>query len=116
METRRTDPSDWPLLTRFYGIPPSELAKLSRALLSLYRKAVPAIMAQEMIAAMAVADFPHMDQSDREMRHKDLLEEIGIDRDEQRPTTPGSSADIMALAGMGITVELPTKKTEEEAE
>lgn len=112
--TSRVDTSDWPLLTRFYGISPSELEKLPRALLAVYRKAVPELMAQEMLCAMRVADFPYMEQADRETLHRDLLDSAGVETDDSRPITPGSTADITALAGLGIAVVMPPKKEVDE--
>jgi hypothetical protein len=102
MATATIDVSDWPLLTRFYGLTPRELARTPRVLLDLYRKAIPEIVAEETMIAMQIADFPHLEQSARREIHDKLLSGTGID-----PTpvfNPQQPKDHIALGDMGIPV------------
>lgn len=112
MTTTTIDLSDWPLLTRFYGITPIELSVIPRNILDMYREAIPQIIAQETLTAMQVADFPHLEQSARHEIHDKLLSGSGVD-----PTpvfNPQQPKDHVALGGMGIPVVLeePAKEPE----
>lgn len=106
--TTTIDLSDWPLLTRFYGLTPFELARIPRAVLDLYRKQIPEIVANETLIAMQVADFPHLEQSSRHEIHEKLLKGTGVD-----PTPvfdPRQPKDHVALGGMGIPVVIEEGK------
>lgn len=54
----------WPQLTRFYGIPPSELARLPRTIVSLYAEHLRPLIAREQILALEASAYPHLKKGD----------------------------------------------------
>jgi hypothetical protein len=106
--TTGLDLTDWPLLTRFYGLTPFELARIPRAVLKLYRNAIPELVAEETMIGMQIADFPHLEQSSRREIHDKLLKGTGVD-----PTpvfNPEQPKDHVALGGMGIPVVIQERE------
>ena len=61
----RTSLRDWPRLTRFYGIGPSELASLPHAVITMYAEQLATIEAEEIELAIMVSDMPHAEEKDR---------------------------------------------------
>ena len=54
----------WPFLTRFYGIPPSELARMSPVYMKPYIDAIRPISAIEQLLALEASAYPHLKKND----------------------------------------------------
>ena len=100
---KREIEQQWPLLTYHYGFSIDELARTPRNIREIYWSALPRIMAQEKLAALEVASFPHMKDGPRRQLVRRLERVARVRRAE--PQKPKSLEDERrALAGMGIPV------------
>lgn len=88
----------WPRLTRFYGVSPEELQSWSRWLTSLYVEYIPILEKEEMATALAVSDFPHLEEKDREKIHYSVF------GDTSEPVDATSAAGKKSLGDIGIAV------------
>lgn len=118
--TKRNDPDpdpeieQWPRLTRFYGIPPRELARTPRWLIMLYLEAIPSLTAEEQLVAFQVSDFPHMEERDRKQVHRQV-QRIASGKGEppapqQRGVDPSKDGGMLAATGIALKIEPPTPK------
>lgn len=91
---------EYPLLSYYYGIPPSEAAVMPRWLRSTYIERLQEILATEQIRAIEAATFPHMEVAARRstMRRLERIAKIG--EQVQKPKTP---QDIAAI-GIPVTI------------
>ena len=98
----RTEADRWPRLSRFYGIPPSELAVLPRTIVDIYEDQILALEAEEMLVAMQVADHPHVTEKGREQQKRRLIRIAGLG--EPDAIDPHSHRTEQQLGGIGIKV------------
>ncbi len=100
-ETTRSDlelTELYPLLTRFYGISPRELATWPRQFIQSYAEAVPHLIAREQLLALEVAIFPYMKrEAARQTVQNYKRRGLGSD---DAPIT-----DVSAVASLGIAIE-----------
>lgn len=68
---------DWPRLTRFYGIPPKDLARMPYALLEIYAEALIELSAEEAMEALTFADYPYLEKSSRERIRRAYMRTMG---------------------------------------
>lgn len=96
---------DWPLLSYYFGIPPSELAQLPRWLRLTYVKGLTQIRARERLSAIEDLSVPYMERGDRDCIVRRLKRLAGY---VEPPATRPQSLEEMqgGLAGMGINVEV----------
>ena len=101
----------WPRLTREYGLSPNQIAAMPRWLRRVYIEAIPRILAEEQLAAIEVALFPHMKKEDQRSMHRKISRMARVEREE--PAAPKSMEEMQALAAMaGIGVEVVPKDEE----
>lgn len=56
----------------FYGMKPDEVMEMDADEANMLLKGIAVIEAQDMLRAMKVADFPNMQQSDRQSLHREI--------------------------------------------
>jgi hypothetical protein len=111
---------DWPRLTRFYGIGPSELASLPHAVITMYAEQLPSIQAEETELAIMVSDMPHAEEKDR----KSVFRRLGrfirpeptpepVQRRYRRREKPSSPINEQAAAAFGFKVVRGDRKPSE---
>ena len=110
----RVSVQDWPRLTRFYGIPPSELAVMPYALLQVYAEELFVLTAEEAMLGFITADIPYTDAKDRNRVFRAYKK--WLPSEEPKKLDPHSAEGAAILAGMGIgipAVESPVEMTEQ---
>ena len=64
-EPRGSEITDlWPVLTRFYGLSPLELATLPRTILRAYAREMGRIRSEEQLLALEASAYPHLKKAD----------------------------------------------------
>jgi hypothetical protein len=104
----RVSVKDWPRLTRFYGIPPSELVRMPNALTLIYAEALEDLHAEETRLAMLVSDMPHMSEADRKKARRPFAV-----ADVAKKIDHGTEGGRAQAAALGIGVHIPIESTEE---
>jgi hypothetical protein len=109
--------NDFPRLTRFYGLSFLDLCSMPRWARLLYVDALPALEAEEQLAAMQAAEYPHVDEKSRKKIHRAVVGRIeGSPGAPAAPSAPPIDVrtDGNKLAGIGIAlvVEPPAEKEE----
>lgn len=111
MKPLRISPLDFPRLTRFYGIPPSELARMPYVLLEIYAEGLKELQAEEALLGFMTADMPHLKPDERKRTHARFLRLAGLEEEVKKidHTTEGGRA---AAAALGIGIDLPDAEIE----
>ena len=98
---------DWPRLTYYYGIQPSELAQMPRWLRNVYIDKLGPIRARERLIAIDEVSFPHMEKEGRRQLVSRLQRIAQSDQLKPKPSKPVSVEEMQGgLACMGIAVEV----------
>lgn len=96
----------WPRLTRFYGITPSELARLPRWLVRLYIEALDSLYAKEQLDAIQAGTAAYMESADADSLQRNLVRRANaltvVPEREARRNDP--APDRARLSAMGIAV------------
>lgn len=96
----------WPALSRFYGFSLVELARMPRAFMRLYYDQMAPLRAQEQLAAIQVASYPHLDKDYKRNEMTRKLEEIANRLVSVEPPKPESDeAYLMQVASAGVAIE-----------
>ena len=111
---QRVSIQDWPRLTRFYGIPPSELARMPHALLRLYAEQLFELHAEETLLAFMVADMPYLKPHDRRNARRPFERSLPSAEPEKVDVRTPTGASI--AAGMGIGLHLDVTEVESSVE
>jgi hypothetical protein len=106
------DIEHWPRLTRFYGLSPFELARLPRAVRRVYIRQLPLLEAEEQLALMHAADFPHLTDEGRGKVHRRLARAAGYEPGNDAPTVAPTQESV-AAAGLRINVERESMSSKE---
>lgn len=102
----------WPQLTRFYGIPPSELARMPRVVIIKYIEQMGPISSSEQLDALEASVYPHVKQADaRRISRRRVREARKLGRGRRRQTAApakkeGTAEDLARLMGGLIPVEI----------
>lgn len=95
------------MLSRFYGLSFSELARMPRVFVQMYVDALPRIRALEQMYALDVSTFAHMKENAQKRVIADINKDLnkGVQRERPKPE-PVSREQFGALAGaIGIGFE-----------
>lgn len=99
----------WPVLTRFYGLSPLELAALPRTILRAYAREMGRIRSEEQLLALEASAYPHLKSSDAR----------SVARRHERAARRGFSTPARVagsdkeLAGMAISAGIVVEFAEE---
>lgn len=91
----------WPELTRFYGLQPSELARLPKWMRNAYVKGMSRLHAREQLALVTAVGFPHMKAAERKRLSRTLMNQAGF---AEAPPQQATSHEAIAAFGIPVTV------------
>lgn len=114
MANRAVPIEDYPRLTRFYGIPPKDLARMPRKLLLIYAEQLIVLEAEEAILDCLIADWPHQDNSMRQKIRRNFERHANVE-DETPKVDLDSEAGRQTVAGLGIGIKVPAAVKSEES-
>jgi hypothetical protein len=107
MVARRVSVEDWPRLTRFYGIPPSELAKMPNALLRIYAEELLVLHSEETLLGFVTADMPYSSPQTRSKTTRDYTRWLPHPEPEKLDVNTADGAAIIAGLGIGLDLGAP---------
>jgi hypothetical protein len=100
--------SEFPRLSRFYGIPPSELAELPRWMLELYITSITKLQTEEQLLQIQAGSFPHMEDDARKKLHRQLLRYADLGDADDGPDVgelDGQGAHNLSAIGIAVKLE-----------
>lgn len=108
--------SVYPDLSRYYGMGWEEIARMPPWLKKIYVEALPRLKAEEQLAALQAAGFPHMKKSARRTLHQKLSRTARRKRTEpvERPDQSGVEQRAGAV-GIGIRRVKPGREAKADA-
>jgi len=101
--SKRVTLRDYPRLTRFYGIPPKDLARMPKALVRIYAEELPILQAEEMLLAFLASEMPYLDTKEHHRIKARFMFLAGIEEEVER-LDPNSDEGKAKAAALGIGV------------
>lgn len=111
---QRVSLGDWPRLTRFYGIGPSELGSLPANIIAVYAEALPVLQAEEVLLGFTTSDMPYASAADRRRIHRAW--ERYLPAPEPEKIDLQSDGGKAVAASLGIVLDFPQPEVQSEAE